>query len=80
MVERFDGQSADLLNESLDSFVEEAINCKVNIDLVQGGFTLPLVMQSYRSDFGGTDKALLTFVYSYLKDEHEEVDLHCALK
>jgi hypothetical protein len=55
------------LNESFESFVGEVINSTVNFDLVQGGITVPRVMQSYREDFGGSDKKILQFIYTYLE-------------
>jgi hypothetical protein len=64
------GSTTHDLNESLDSFVSEQINQKVVVDYVLGEIVVPSVMQKYRNDFGGTDEAILKFVYKYLKKPH----------
>lgn len=70
MIEVFNGSTSDQLNETLDNFCSDEVNSKVTIDLISEGFTLPAVMQQYRSDFGGTDRTLLEFIYNYLKDDN----------
>jgi hypothetical protein len=47
--------------------VSETINQKVVVDLVLGEIVVPSLMETYRADFGGSDEAILKFVYYYLK-------------
>lgn len=47
--------------------------------MAQGEITLPKLFQTYRNDFGGTDEAILRFVYKYL-DEPQEMDLKTAIQ
>ena len=58
------------LNESFESFVGEVLNSTINLDLVKRGIKVPRVIQSYRDDFGGSDKKILQFIYNKtLNDE-----------
>lgn len=54
-IEIFDASTMEELRDCLDSFITEVLNYKVNIDLVQGGITLPAMMRTYKSDIGGSD-------------------------
>ena len=57
--------SDETLDEKLDSFVTEILNAKVNIDQMQGEVALPKMMHTYKDDFGGSDEAILRFVFRY---------------
>jgi hypothetical protein len=54
------------------------INYKVVLDLVQETITLPKVFETYRADFGGTDAAILKYVFSYLIGE-QDIDCDTAI-
>lgn len=62
------------LNEKLNSFVQETINDKVSIDIVQKEILLPKVLFTYKDDFGGSDEQVLRFVFRYLKQDGIEED------
>ena len=47
-IEIFSAQTTDELRDNLDSFIAEVLDCTVNIDMVQGGITLPALMQVYK--------------------------------
>ena len=47
----------------------EVINSKVNIDIINGCITVPLVLRDYIEDFGGTENDNIDLIFSYL--EHE---------
>jgi tetrahydromethanopterin S-methyltransferase subunit H len=70
------GHTREELNKSLDSFVSEIINAKVEINIMNREIRMPRVFETYASDFGNT-QAVLEFVYRYLKDP--EIDLQTCI-
>lgn len=60
------------LNSSLDAFVGEIINSKVEINLINREIKVPRVFEIYASDFGKDQQAVLEFIYLYL--EEPEID------
>ena len=70
-IDSFDGSTEEKLDECIEQFVSEIINAKVNIDTDQGEISLPKVLEIYKADFGGTDDAVLQFVFHYLEDEFD---------
>ena len=68
--------SEDSLNDSLDQFVSEILNAKVNIDTIQGEITLPKVLNTYKYDFcNGADEGMLRFVFKYFSCSGSGVDV-----
>jgi len=57
----------------MNNFVGEIINAKVAINIVHGEFAVPKLMETYKDDFGGTDMALVEFIYEYL--DNPEIEL-----
>ena len=47
------------------------------MNVVQGEFTVPKLMLTYKDDFGGTDEALLEFIYKYL--DQPEIEMSHAV-
>jgi len=70
-IDPIDGTSADALDESLDKFVSEIVNAKVSIDTEEGSISLPIIMEEYRADFGGTDEKILEFIFHYFEEEYD---------
>ncbi len=64
----------------MSSFVTEILNAKVNIDQEQGEITLPSVLETYKADFGGTDEAVLEFVFRYLEEEYDQENILSQVK
>ena len=57
------------LNESLDSFVREIVNCKVQINEIYGEFAVPRAVNYYRHiDFGKSESDFVDFIYNYLEE------------
>ena len=68
-IDPIDGSSEEILESSLDNYVSEYLNAKVEIDLEANEIVLPQIMSSYRYDFGGgTDSDLVGFVFPFLED------------
>ncbi len=65
-------QGDEDLSEKLDQYVSSVLNDKISIDLMQGEMVLPKLCLTYREDFGGSDEAVLRFVFKYYKSD--EVD------
>jgi len=70
-MDEFDGSTEETLEEGLEKYVSEIVNAKVEIDTDEGQIKLPQVLETYRADFGGTDQAILQFVFRYLETEYE---------
>ena len=70
-IDSFDGESEEKLEEGLETFVSEIIEAKVSIDEEEGEIIFPKVLETYKSDFGGTDEGILQFVFKYLEEEHD---------
>ena len=66
-MDKFEGTSEEELDQSMDKYVSEIINAKVNIDQDEGVITLPQVFEAYKNDFGGTEEAMITFIFKYLE-------------
>ena len=64
----------DELSESLDSFVSQIINAKVEINVINREIKVPRLFETYASDFGTDQRAVLLFIYRYLKDP--EIDFN----
>ena len=71
------GEDQEELYQSLNDFVGEIINAKVSINIARGEFTVPKLMLTYKDDFGGTDEALLEFIYKYL--DQPEIEMSHAV-
>ena len=55
------------MNESLDMFVREIVNSKVQINELYGEFVVPRLVNYYRnSDFGKSESDFVDFIYEYL--------------
>jgi hypothetical protein len=54
-VQAITGSDKTELNESIDKFVHEIINAKVQINVVHGELQVPNLMETYKGDFGGND-------------------------
>jgi hypothetical protein len=57
----------------------EVINSKVNIDIINGCITVPLVLRDYIEDFGGTENDNIDLIFSYLEHD-EELDYETVIK
>lgn len=79
-IDSFDGSSSESLEQGMSSFVTEILNAKVNIDQEQGEITLPSVLEAYKADFGGTDEAVLEFVFRYLEEEYDQDNILSQVK
>jgi hypothetical protein len=79
-IDSFDGSSSESLESGMSSFVTEILNAKVNIDQEQGEITLPSVLEAYKADFGGTDEAVLEFVFRYLEEEYDQENILSQVK
>ena len=53
-IECFD--DPDTMDEKLNFYLKEYLNCKVEFDTFNNEITLPSIFQTYYSDFGGTDE------------------------
>jgi len=65
-IDIFYGSTEAQLEEGLRKFVQVLINSKVSIDVIMGDLNLPKVLNKYREDFGGSDQAIITFVFDHL--------------
>lgn len=57
------GESQEETQESMNNFIGEIINAKVSYNAVHGELAVPKLMETYKSDFGGSDNDLLEFIY-----------------
>ena len=73
-VQAITGSGKDELNESLDTFVGEIINAKVQINPMDKEIKVPRVFESYLSDFGRDNKAVLEFIFRYLEEPELDFD------
>jgi hypothetical protein len=64
----------DTLNEKFDGFLAEYFNVKVEIDTMNEEISLPKVMEKYKSDLGGSDENLLSFIWEYYQNNEFELD------
>ena len=66
-IEAIRGEDQDELGKSLDDFVGEILNAKVNMtNQLNGSIAVPNLVMTYRSDFGKTDQSIIEFIYPYL--------------
>lgn len=77
-IQVIEGDDEEQLSESLDSFVGEIINAKVTITLMHGEIAVPKLIETYKDDFGGTDEAVIEFIYKYL--DSFEIEMGQALQ
>jgi hypothetical protein len=62
------GSSQEELDETLDKFVGEMINAKVEINVINRQIKMPRLFETYRADFSKDSQAVLEFIYRYLED------------
>lgn len=72
------GNGKSDLNESLDSFVSDIINAKVQINVMNREINMPKVFQVYASEFGKDNTGVLEFIYRYLTEP--EIDLNKCIE
>lgn len=58
----------------MDTYVLNALEGKVNVDLDQGEIILPKIFNEYRLDFGGDDQ-ILQFVFLHIEEEYDFEDI-----
>ena len=74
LIDKFEGETQEKLDEEMDLYVLNALEGKVNVDLDQGEIILPKVFQDYRADFGGDDQ-ILQFVFFHIEEEFDCEDV-----
>lgn len=68
------GKDRTELYESLDKYVSDVVNAKVQINITNGEIEVPRVMTTYKSDFGADNQAIIEFIYRYL--DNPQIDFN----
>lgn len=62
-IECFD--DPDTMDEKLNFYLREYFNTKVELDTLNSEIIIPGIFETYYNDFGGTDEAILRFIWNW---------------
>lgn len=62
------------LDDSIDKYVAEIINAKVQINLMDGTIQFPKMIETYKYDFGTDKQTVIEFIYRYL--DNPDIDMN----
>jgi len=60
-------------DEKVDERLEEActayVSEKVNVDTMTNEITMPKILHTYATDFGGNEESIIRFAWKYLQED-----------
>lgn len=71
-IECFD--DPDTMDEKLNFYLKEYLNWKVEFDTFNNEITLPSILETYYSDFGGTDEWILRFIWTWFDNSEYSIE------